>query len=840
MTYSMQEVVFGGLLHDIGKMLQRAFDRPEDISGQTYDLESTLCPLSKEGRYTHKHVLFTEAFFELLNCSHINLPAGIDFNMVSKIACYHHKPDSCDYSVAAAWLCTLADPYSAGMDRRAEEETGKHFKAFRTTPLRCIFDELILDKEKLGSPEPHAYTLDLLQSDDENGLIPLPWPTDGKQDDLPLRYKKVWHVFLEEFNLLIKGKDLSSQLFEEALLGLLERTTWAIPSSTIDLPDISLFDHVRTTAAIAACLYRYHEVNGGLDSESAIKESTRPKFQFLAGDLSGIQATLLNLASQGVKGGNKILRARSYILGAIAEAAALQVIKTLRMPLCSIIQQAGGRFLILLPAIIETKSVVENLRYQCDQWLLENFTGTLALNLALSEPFAGEAFGSGQLGIVMDNLGKTIEEAKQTPLIYCTQGVLKREFPLDCACSACGTRPAESRDGDESRCPACQREVEIGKRLVDADLIVWGERLPEKCRPINILGLELALVAKDALPPLGSVLSIRKAHLVETPIPWAERLLANHIPVFKNEYELKDPRYESFRDETPRVGEPKTFMHIAAEAIEFDEDGGLRGKPYLALLKADVDYLGFLFHYGLERVDRKGSHLTLSRLAQLSRMMDLYFTGYLKGLLHREFPNTYTVYAGGDDLLLIGPWRQTLTLARRINETFQEYTGYNPNITLSAGISLLKANYPVNRAVWEAQDFLELSKDEGRNRICAFMSPSMTWDQYTECLRDAEWIHDQMHEKTPVSTGFVYRIMEIARDVEDAVIGDVRKANWRSRLAYHLARNIRGADEADKKRKIVEWLKHLGLDDQLKLIKKHSNLYRWRLPLSIALYRNRR
>jgi len=194
---------------------------------------------------------------------------------------------------------------------------------------------------------------------------------------------------------------------------------------------------------------------------------------------------------------------------------------------------------------------------------------------------------------------------------------------------------------------------------------------------------------------------------------------------------------------------------------------------------------------------------TLSRLAQLSRMMDLYFTGYLKGLLHREFPDTYTVYAGGDDLLLIGPWTKMLELAWRIHETFRAYTGHNPNITLTAGLTLLKASHPVNRAIKEAEVFLETAKEAAggqgtvRNRICALMAKPLPWDRYKEKLQDASWVIEQMQGENAVSTGFVYHIMKIASDAEAVAEGQVLKADWRARLAYHLSRNIKGYDDAD-------------------------------------------
>ncbi|MBK8185555.1 MAG: hypothetical protein IPK63_22720 [Candidatus Competibacteraceae bacterium] len=43
----------------------------------------------------------------------------------------------------------------------------------------------------------------------------------------------------------------------------------------------------------------------------------------------------------------------------------------------------------------------------------------------------------------------------------------------------------------------------------------------------------------------------------------------------------------------------KHFEHLAQDALELDRAGSPLGKPFLAVLKADVDRLGFLFGFGL-------------------------------------------------------------------------------------------------------------------------------------------------------------------------------------------------------------------------------------------------
>ncbi len=843
MTYSLDELLLGCLLHDVGKLLQRGYPRLEDLTGRALDLESTLCP-SHKGMYTHKHVLYTNAFFDLLQMDGLGFPNGIQARTVEMIASYHHSPDACPIP-AAAWLCALGDRYSAGMDRREDEETSERSSsrtAFRTTPLQCIFDEVILDRKALGSPGRHAYELIPLDPDDAGALIPDEWPAGGARNDLPGRYLSLWQQFRMELTPLCStAVSFSPRLFEESLLGLLERYMWAIPSSTVSAPDISLYDHARTTAAVAVALFRFHEDLGQLEDIAAIKDESKPKFRFLAGDLSGIQSTLFTLQSQGVKGVNKILRARSFLLGAIAESAALMITEKLGLPCSSIVQQAGGRFLVLVPALEKLEQVVDGLREHFDHWLLERYTGSLALNLALSEPFPGAAFKSAGLRPVMVQLGQAIDEAKQRPLANCAQGVMRREFPHDAACMACGVRPGEKAAETGYRCPACHQEFLLGKRLIHAGALAWGHALPKKWQPIDVLGLDLALLESppEEIPP--GIVSLRRTRELPTRVPWALRSLANHIPLFKDDHEARNPRYDWIRDKDLEcgAGDPKSFMHIASEALEPESDKSLRGRAFLGLIKADVDYLGFIFGQGLRRDDTQNDRLTLSRVAQLSRMLDLYFTGYLKGLLHREFPDTYTVYAGGDDLLLIGPWRQTLQLASRINETFRAYTGHNPNITLSAGVTLLKPHYPVNRAVRQAEMYLERAKDQGRNRVCALLDKPIPWERYAERLMDAEWIHQKLQGPSRVSTGFVYRILELAEDAEAVALrGDIRKAGWRARLAYHLARNIQ-ADKKIKAQRIAEWLERLGLDDQFRLLGDHSNVFDWRLPLTIALYRNR-
>jgi len=838
----MFEITLGALLHDIGKFMQRAFGSIKEIDGD-YDidaLESSICPKhSSKGYYSHKHVLFTDAFFDLINNNGIFFfPEGLNVNTIRDIAKYHHKPNS-----KQSWICAKADRYSSGMDRRENDEPQEYMEKqmFRKIPILSIFNEVIIDKEKFGVPQKYFYDLNSLDPYNIDAVFPKNSNTE-KVDDLPQKYKKLWEKFILDFCKIKEINNISPYNFEEILLGLLEKYTWTIPSSTIDTPDISLFDHLKTTAAISSALYSYHMENNNFNIDD-IQNDEIEKFRFLAGDLSGIQSTLFTLSHQGVKGVNKILRARSFMLGSILESATFQCIKKLNLPFSSIIQQAGGRFLILVPNISNIENDIDSLREMFDNWMVKNYSGTLSLNLALSAPFKGKMFFSSNLSHVINDVSINIEKAKLKPLSFYKNPILKRDFPFDKECSSCGIRPAQIKE--TMRCKTCQKEFEIGEKLTKKDILVWFNTNTTNTKNFfDVLGLNLAFVERAEEKNLKNFLSYKNiTQDIDSIFP--TKYIANYIPKFKEESLYNDKKlYKDIKDDDELYpGMPKSFAHIAFHAKEYDgEKKEYKGKAFLGLLKADVDFLGFIFSYGLK--DEQKDKMTLSRVAQLSRMLDLYFTGFLQGLIKNNFPETYTIYAGGDDLLLIGPWRQMLELAKELNKTFKAYTGNNPNINISAGLTLLHSNYPVNRAVEEAEKFLEMAKNNDRNSICAVIDKPMKWDGYEKRLEDAEWIHNQL--KNNISASFIYNIMQVVEDAEKIHEQiskkqkiDIDKANWLSRLAYHLARNINIRNKDEKNRKISEWLNKLGIDNLFR-IKKQVNIYDWRLPLTIALYRNRK
>lgn len=200
------------------------------------------------------------------------------------------------------------------------------------------------------------------------------------------------------------------------------------------------------------------------------------------------------------------------------------------------------------------------------------------------------------------------------------------------------------------------------------------------------------------------------------------------------------------------------------------------GITALTVLKGDVDHLGAIFQQGIQPA-------TFARMAAVSRQTNAFFAVHLPWLCQAAYPNTYTVFAGGDDFFLIGPWHATQSLARRMRQDFSVYAAGNPQITFSAGISLAKPGHPIRALAANADAALAAAKDAGRNRITSH-GETVPWPQLEELAELERWLDDR---RKLLGTGFVYRLLHLA---EKAASNKPEDAIWQSWLAYRVRRFV--------------------------------------------------
>lgn len=831
---NIDETAVAAFLHDIGKVEQRAAPDPSQLPASSRGLIETILPVY-DGRHSHWHALFTDAFFEwAMNEKAWPPREAIDLHRVRQLAIYHHKPDT--HRFPWTQLIAEADRLSSGLDRKArdmEAERDTSRQAYRRTPLLSVVTTLRLDAGRKGD----GVALPLAELE-PGSLFPT---SDLDPKTLPDGYVRLRDGFRRSFVELAGQHRGHVELFHTGLISASERWLWAVPSSTMDQPDVGLHDHALSTAAIASCLHAYHAADGSLDDVARIADRDVAKFRLLEGDLSGIQASLFRLARQQVRGGARVLRARSFLMGAMLDAATLLLRRQLGLPAYVVLQAAGGKFQMLVPNLPVVEAVVEELRHAFDAWLVERYAGDLALNLALGPAFPASGFAKAAWPKTLAALRDVAETAKQQPLATVfDRAVLggSYEAGADGACPTCGVRPrrADLADGGVARCVACHAEHRFGRRLPELRGSLWQEvDAAGDDDGVTLFDRLRVLVANDAPRPAPRLVAAWQAQS-DQPHPWppASRFIANYVPRFApGEWDdhRYDPANEAMRSvediDALREDAIKTFHHLACEDRERVAERWV-GRPLLAVLKADVDRLGQLFTRGL------GSDRTVGRVVALSRQIDAFFTGWLTHHVKTQTPNVYTVYAGGDDLLVIGPWLTTIRLAADLQQAFHRFAAGNPDVTLSAGIELADPKEPLVRIVERAERRLEAAKQAGRNRVSLVLANdgAIGWDQLDWALGQADWLNGELRGGAPLATGFVYKLLWFADQKARADAGDTNAAGWTALYRYHLARAATERKLRGPEREAFEQRFHL-------LLGATGEPKPARIPITLALYRNR-
>ncbi len=213
---------------------------------------------------------------------------------------------------------------------------------------------------------------------------------------------------------------------------------------------------------------------------------------------------------------------------------------------------------------------------------------------------------------------------------------------------------------------------------------------------------------------------------------------------FQNAYPLFLGNYgQQSQEESEEVEEIIGFMRAGEMAQEAE------GINRVGYLRMDVDRLGQIFAKGL------GGKQTLPRLAGLSRQMSYFFKVYLNSLAKKrqedfidhcqnnnlgvlnnakyltagERKNLLFIYAGGDDLFVSGAWNEIIEFAFDVYQCFRAYTGNNPDITLSAGISIDNAKSPLYQAAHLSGEAEDAAKGNGRDSLGLF-GQVFKWDEW--------------------------------------------------------------------------------------------------------------
>lgn len=759
------EATYGGLLHDIGKILHRAgsYDgRSHSISG--HDFLKEFSP-----------------------------PA----NILTSVR-YHHKSELKQAKLpkdSPAYLVYLADNVASAADRRTKERPPEGEKPYRKDqPLTSLFNLLNGNNGSLTLP---AKQLD--------GKMPIP-RTDNNTD-----FHSGWYSHIvQEIKSGLKGITFE-QPYLDSLLTLMETHTSFIPSSTASAEeaDISLFDHSKITAAVAACYSEYMLANQISDIRFATFEDEKALMQektflLFSADLSGIQKFIYNIVTDDAL---KSLRSRSFFLEILMEHIMDELLDGCGLSRVNLIFQGGGHCYILLPHTSEVLDFLVQFEKKMNDWLIQHFATGIYIAMAwvpcsgndmINEP-AGEAPYKRTFSLVNENISQRKSNrysAEQIRTLNHTHELGERE------CKICG----------------------ITEQLNDNDFCEWCDRF----RSVS------ALILKDNLIMVTTTTPFSGFECLELPSVKHDKVYLYFLGEREARNLLEKSTYvlRVYSKNQPFTGisySTRIFMGDYSSSPLLDQlVKSHQGIQRISVFRGDVDNLGYAMLTGYERhtqdIEERYRFVTLSRVAGLSRQLSLFFKYYVNQLLAQPSKNQLTsapsakrdvmiVYSGGDDIFLIGQWQDTMESALEIREAFRVFTG--GALTLSGGLGLFDVKHPVAVSALEVAEMEETSKKQPeKNALTLFhkgTEHTYDWELFQSkvLLEKVTLLQNFFANDADSNRGnaFLYGLFDLLREANETI-------NI-ARCAYKLAR-LAPKDQAPTRmieqyklfsEKIMKWIR---------------------------------
>jgi CRISPR-associated protein Csm1 len=658
---------------------------------------------------------------------------------------------------------------------------------FLINPLRSIFDTVKLE-DKLPPPNENYWPLKSIA----NTEPPIPYPI-----------AKCPNLATYQTELKAAIESLTSEDWQNPnLLSLfLEKYGSCLSFGT---PDTALNDFARATAAVASALAQAQN-----DGQS-IKDT---QLRLIAGDLSGIQDFIYTISSDGAL---KSLRARSFLLELVTIEIVQQLLEKLDLPQSSVIYAGGGNIYILSAATNDGQNIIEKVRDSFNDWFIAEYQGKLFLaldSIDFPQVDIGNAEFANHWAMATQKLGKQKNRKFSPPAQLQKLLTVARSHDPCKVCHRDDQTNLQPLDHDSTvlACGTCRRMFRLGAQLFRTKLVVRSRKqgLSEKFIKIGRGHDEVYYYLQG--DDRSSVEDIDRMILGAEDDPvwlinnWTVehyRSLNTHLLLLGN-YGRHGGEDHLDEDEKNQGGRFINAAELANQAAGIDRVGYLR---------MDVDHLGQIFAHGL------GAERSLPQLTGLSRQVSYYFKVYLNSLAAQREQNSLDhfqrltngkrqellfIYAGGDDLFISGAWDQVAEFACDIYQSFRAYSSNNPSITISGGISINTAKYPLYRAAAEAGAAEERAKGNDRDSLDLF-GQTFKWSNWlgnSDSSTDAEYLKNEpaltnsiiklvekLHDPAEIgySRAFIRNLLILA-DIRDQKIKDLKKDDLhRKDLFYYL------------------------------------------------------
>lgn len=719
-------VSFGCLLHDIGKPVLRAGGQAGDHSSLGY---AYLKKLWQDDR-------------DILDCVRLHHAAVL------------RAAQPADSSIA--WIACIADNISAAADRRSIDTEETSFR--RYLPLVPVFSHM-------NGEHPGKAVSPALQT----GALHL--PLENLDALTAAQYQAAVDALAPRLAELSR-----TEQWLNSLLCLLESYLSAFPSSTntAESPDISLFDHLKTTAAIGVCISEYLADQNETQFKKRLFDKEKQfmdeqAFLLYSADFSGIQKFIYTVASEKAL---RSLRSRSFFLELAMEHYADELLSLCGVGRTNLLYTGGGHCYMLLPNTTEVRAAIERWNRRFNDWLSGQFGISLFLAHGYTPCSGNELVDFPAERSPYKKMFRRVSSALAGHKLHRYDAAALQKLNSSHAdggreCKICGR--TDSLQG--GRCSWCRLFVSLSEKIQRCDIYFVS--------PAQLDAADFTLPSVDGM--IGVTFLDEKT----------ARSRLNGGEAVTRIYS-KNKAYTGLQYST-RIYVGDYAFSNSIEALAQEASGVKR----IGVCRMDVDNLGQVFVAGFERPEKATAQerehfVTISRTAAFSRQMSLFFKCYINDILSGRFESkpalaVTVVYSGGDDVFLLGAWNDVVEAALRIRQAFTAFSC--GALTISAGLALVDDHYPVRLSAAASGDLEDLAKQEpDKDAVCLFESAHCYgWNTFTgrvlgEKKAALEAFFGTRGQER--GTAFLYRTLDLLRTAQDPKDGKLQLA----RYAYLLAR----------------------------------------------------
>lgn len=730
------KLAVGSLLHDTGKVLYRYNDR-RNHSDSGYDFL--------------KDIISDKDILECVK--------------------YHHFAKLKESGVSDDALCYItyiADNIAAFSDRRKNETGMSGF--VKNISYESIFN--ILNKNNGKS----SYPPTMLGEDDK-----INFPTEENIVYSESFYAKVTNTLKDSIQGINQTTDYINSLIEisEACLSY-------VPSSTQtgELRDISLFDHVKLTTALALCIYDYAVHKNITNYEEAFFKKAdsfydENAFLMYSADISGIQNFIYNISRKSALKG---LRARSFYLEIIMEHYVDTLLERLGLCRSNVMYIGGGHTYMLLPATPETLRTIVETETEINKWFIEKFGSELFIAGGFSECSANTLRNvpDGSYRNIFSRISKSLSIRKMRR--YNAEDIKNLN--------------RKSHDNNERECAICNSSDK---------LIKWHDNgyICHICS--GLLKLSDSIIDNQNTNYFTVVSSVSRDIESFVPLPFNSFLISENTDSLTKRMNDEKGYVRSYSKNSLNTGKRiASKLWIGDYSAEKEFSALIKkseGIERLCVLRADIDNLGNSFVNGFPE-----EYTTISRTSGFSSKLSMFFKHDINSIMKnpgfsvtgtkKEKRNASIIYSGGDDVFVVGSWDDVIGFAVDLNDSLRKFS--QGTLTISAGVGMFPETYPLYAMAEETGKLEEISKDNtGKNSITLLdKNNCYHWEEFKEKVIDEKLktIRNYLSGNEEHGKALLYNILTLIR--KDERNTDHDRLNI-ARFAYLIGR-LAPTDKDDK------------------------------------------